>query len=146
MLNTKKDRVLPRKLRNCVVKAWDSERFNLIYSGELLRKKGSKHVPFPKNGSKTDTIKIFLFLYKNPKLQGTCRQLLCAHEADSISHQKPGYPFTVTLRGFGSLSVGEERLSTYFYTRWSSVSALQVEAVISHFEAVWVGQFFHGYP
>jgi len=129
------------------VKAGDSKQFILIYSGALLRKKSFKHISFQKIGSTTDTIKIFLFLYKNPKLQGTGRGWLCVRETDSISHQKPSYPLRVVLRGHGSLSVGEERLSmSPFYISWSSVSALQVEAVISHFEAVWVGQFFRGYP
>lgn len=120
--------VFPRKLR-CVVKALDSEQRVLAYSGELLRKKGFQHIPFQKIGSKTDTIKIFLFLSKNPKFQGTHGGRLCVRETGSMSRQKPRCPSRAPLSGYGSPSVGDTQLRVH----GSSVSALQVEAVISHF-------------
>lgn len=53
-----------------VVKGCESEQFILIYSGELLREKGFKCIPFRKVRSDSDIIKTFLFLSKTLMLQG----------------------------------------------------------------------------
>lgn len=62
MLKIENAHVLPRKLSRSVVKECDGKHFILIDSGELLRKKGFKHVPFQMIESKSDIIKIFLFV------------------------------------------------------------------------------------
>lgn len=61
---------LPRRLCRYIAKECESKQFFLMNSGELLREKGFKCIPFQKIRSNSDTIKVHLFLYKNLKLQG----------------------------------------------------------------------------
>lgn len=71
------------------------------------------------------------------------------HETDSMSQQRPDYSCKVTRRGYGDVSICEEKLFTSSSISRSSDYALQVEAVMSsHFYTILVGWpiIFHGCP